>query len=67
MLIFVGTKEKCKPEIFESEKIASTSSHPQFNMVFVPFRSRKDAENCVQAMEREAWLVVKDRRGKEID
>ena len=52
MLIFVGTKEKCEPEIFENEKTASTSSHPQFNMVFGPFRSRKDAENYVQAMER---------------
>jgi len=52
MLIFVGMKEKCKPEIFESEKVANTETHPKFDMVFGPFKSIKDAENYVKAMDQ---------------
>jgi len=47
-------KEKCKPIVFESKKVAITETRPHFILVFGPFKSRNDAKNHVQATERVA-------------
>ena len=52
MKLFVGLKENVKPAIFESEKEPNKETHPQYDIVFGPFKSREDAENYVKAMDR---------------
>lgn len=52
MKIYVGLKEKTKPAIFESEKEPATKTHPQYDIIFGPFRSREDAEKYVAAMDQ---------------
>jgi hypothetical protein len=51
MLIFVGLKEKCSPETFESDKEPNKKTHPQYDMIYGPFKSRKDAENYIRAID----------------
>ena len=46
---YVGIKENCKPEIFESEPLPD-KTHPQYDIIYGPFNSREDAERYVKAM-----------------
>ena len=39
-----------KPEIFESEKTPTRETHPNYDIIYGPFKTRKDAENYVNAM-----------------
>jgi hypothetical protein len=48
--IYVGLKEKTKPAIFESEAEPSKETHPQFDIIYGPFKSREDAEKYLNAM-----------------
>jgi hypothetical protein len=50
MKIYVGLKEKAKPEIFESEQEANTPSHPKYDIVYGPFKSEEDAQRYLSAM-----------------
>ncbi len=50
MKSYVGLKERCKPEIFETEIEPSRETHPEFDVIYGPFKSRADAERYVQAM-----------------
>jgi hypothetical protein len=50
MKTYVGSKQKVKPAIFESEKEPSKEMHPQFDIVFGPFKNREDAEKYVSAI-----------------
>ena len=52
MKIYVGLKEKAKPAIFESEKEPSKETHPQYDIIYGPFKNREDAEKYVAAMGR---------------
>lgn len=52
MKLYVGLKEKAKPIIFESDKEPSKDTHPQYDLIFGPFKSREDAEKYVNAMDR---------------
>ena len=49
---YVGLKEKEKPEIFESDKEPTKESHPKYDIIYGPFKTTKDAENYVIAMDR---------------
>jgi hypothetical protein len=49
---YVGLKEKAQPTIFESEKEPSKETHPQFDIIFGPFKKREDAEKYVAAIDR---------------
>jgi len=52
MTIYVGLKKSTKPAVFESEKEPSKQTHPQYDIIFGPFKSREDAEKYVAAMDR---------------
>ncbi len=45
---YVGMKEKAKPEIFEAEN-PTKETHPQFDVIYGPFKTREDAERYVKA------------------
>jgi hypothetical protein len=48
--LYVGLKENAKPVIFESEKEPNKDTHPQYNIIFGPFKSREDTEKYITAM-----------------
>jgi hypothetical protein len=52
MKLYVGLKEKVKPTIFESEKEPDKETHPQYDIIYGPFKNREDAETYVNAMDR---------------
>ena len=45
-------KENAKPEIFESDTEPTKETHPKYNIIYGPFKTVKDAENYVTAMDR---------------
>ena len=51
MKLYVGLKEKAQPTIFECEKEPSKETHPQYDIIYGPFKRREDAEKYVKAME----------------
>jgi hypothetical protein len=50
--IYVGLKEEAKPAIFDSEKEPSKETHPQFDVIYGPFKNKENAERYVNAMGR---------------
>jgi hypothetical protein len=50
--IYVGLKEQAKPSIFDSAKEPSKETHPQFDVIYGPFKNKEDAEKYVNAMGR---------------
>lgn len=52
MGVYVGLKEKAKPEIFESEKEPTKEAYPKYDIIYGPFKTGIDAENYVKAMDR---------------
>ncbi|MCW4007197.1 MAG: hypothetical protein NWF09_00685 [Candidatus Bathyarchaeota archaeon] len=50
MDVYVGIKEKAKPEIFKSETSPTKESHPQYDFVYGPFKTIEDAQKYVEAM-----------------
>ncbi len=50
MKVYVGLKEKTQPAIFESKREASKVTHPQYDIIYGPFKSREDAEKYLKAM-----------------
>jgi hypothetical protein len=51
MRIYLGIKQKAKPTIFESEE-ASKQTHPEYDIIFGPFKTREAAEKYVAAMDQ---------------
>jgi len=51
MKLYVGLKENAKPIIFESEKEPNKDTHPQYNIIYGPFKNREDAEKYLKAMD----------------
>jgi hypothetical protein len=47
---YVGLKENTKPAIFESETEPTKETHPQYEIIYGPFKTREDAERYVNAM-----------------
>jgi len=47
---YVGLREKTRPVIFESEMEPSKETHPQYDIIYGPFKSKEDAERYVKAM-----------------
>jgi hypothetical protein len=52
MMLYIGLKEKAQSIIFESEKKPNKETHPQYDIIYGPFKSRQDAERYVAAMDR---------------
>jgi hypothetical protein len=50
--LYVGLREMASPVVFESEKEPDKDTHPQFDIIFGPFKSREDAEKYITAMGR---------------
>lgn len=50
MKTYVGLKEKAEPIIFESETEPSKKTHPQYDIIYGPFKLREGAERYVDAM-----------------
>ena len=50
MGIYVGLKEKAKPEIFESEIEPTKETHSKYDIIYGPYKTIKDAEKYVNAM-----------------
>ena len=48
--IYIGIKEKAKPEIIESEKAPTKESHPQFDFAYGPFKTLEEAQKYLKAM-----------------
>jgi len=48
--IYVGLKEKAKPEIFDSETEPAKVTHPQYDLIYGPFKSVDDVQRYVNAM-----------------
>jgi hypothetical protein len=48
--IYVGLTEKTKPAILEAETEPNKESHPQYDTIYDPFKSKEDAEKYVKAM-----------------
>jgi hypothetical protein len=48
--IYVGLKEKAKPEIIESEASPTKESHPQYDFAYGPFKTIEDAQKYIKAM-----------------
>ena len=48
--MYVGLKEKAKPEIFESNTEPTKETCPQCDIIYGPFKSRQEAEKYVNAM-----------------
>ena len=51
MKIFVGLKEKAQPTIFESDYKPSKETHPQFDIIYGPFKSKEESEKYIKAMD----------------
>lgn len=52
MKIYVGLKEKAASEIFESDIEPNRQTHPQYDIIFGPFKNRDDAEKYIAAMNQ---------------
>ena len=50
MGIYVGLKEKAKPEIFDSETEPTKETRPQYDFIYGPFKTFEDAQRYVDAM-----------------
>ncbi len=50
MGIYVGVKEKTKPEIFEAETTPTKETHPQYDFTVGPFKTAENAKRYVGAM-----------------
>jgi hypothetical protein len=50
MRIYVGVKERTKPEIFEAETTPAQESYPQYDFTVGPFKTFEDAKRYVGAM-----------------
>ena len=48
--IYVGLKEKAKPEIIESETVPTKTSHPQYDFIYGPFKTKEEAQKYIKAM-----------------
>ncbi len=48
---YVGIKEKAKQEIFEADN-PTKKTHPQFDVIYGPFKTRENAERYVKAMDQ---------------
>jgi hypothetical protein len=48
--IYLGFKEKKRPEIIRSETEPTRTSHPQYDFFYGPFKTVEEASNYVIAM-----------------
>jgi hypothetical protein len=52
MKVYVGLKEKTEPTIFKVEIEPSKKTHPQFDIIYGPFKSKEDAQRYINAMDQ---------------
>jgi hypothetical protein len=51
MGIYVGFKENKKTKIFDSVTKPTKETHPQYDFVYGPFESTKEAQDYINAMD----------------
>lgn len=51
MKIYVGLKERSRSALFESNVEPTKETHPQYDIIYGPFKSREDAERYIRAMD----------------
>jgi hypothetical protein len=49
-MIYLGFKEKCRPEIIESDTEPTKQSHPKYDFIYGPFKTKEEASKYVKAM-----------------
>ena len=47
---YIGFKENKRPELLESNTVPTKETHPQYDFIYVPFRTNDDASKYVKAM-----------------
>ncbi len=50
MKIYIGLKEKAKAEVIESETAPTKYSHPQYDFIYGPFKTKEEAHRYIKAM-----------------
>jgi hypothetical protein len=48
--IYIGIKEKAKPEVFERETDPTKETHPRYNFIYGPCKTVEDAQRYIKAM-----------------
>jgi hypothetical protein len=49
-MIYLGFKENKRPELIESDVKPTKTTHPQYDFIYGPFKSKEQASNYVKAM-----------------
>lgn len=50
MPIFIGFKDGKRPELIDAETKPTKDSHPQYDFVYGPFKTKEEASQYVAAM-----------------
>jgi hypothetical protein len=50
MTIYIGFKENKRPELIESDTKPTKDTHPQYDFIYGPFKTKQDASAYVKAM-----------------
>jgi len=49
-VIYIGFKENKRPELLESGTAPTKETHPQYDFIYGPFRTKEDASKYVKSM-----------------
>jgi hypothetical protein len=50
LMIYLGFKENKRPELIESDVMPTKETHPQYDFVYGPFKTREEASRYVKSM-----------------
>lgn len=49
-MIYIGFKENKKPELIDSDTAPTKETHPQYDFIYGPFKTKEGASKYVKAM-----------------
>jgi hypothetical protein len=49
-MIYIGFKENKRPELIETDAKPTKETHPQYDFVYGPFKTKEEASKYVKAM-----------------
>jgi len=49
-VIYIGFKESKKPELLELDNVPTKETHPQYDFIYGPFKTKEEASKYVKAM-----------------
>ena len=49
-MIYVGFKENKRPELIEADVKPTKETHPQYDFIYGPFKTREEASRYVKSM-----------------